>query len=366
MQPQAVFQGVLLFYLLYDKVMDSVVEVVQAYRHELEETMQSLRQRGEALGQSAPKLIEDTKSQIEPKTQQLFAAVQDTSAVSPAPKPVVEIFAWATVMILFANIGILIGSYILGPILSAILGKTGAAILAFIVVPSYAHISITEVCYIHVLIDIIMNSPFVMTLSITIDHDIIMMRVRLLIWSYMVKCYCAVRATPDGYTSICQCVVNRRHGLTTHFKKSGGDDAAVRFEVLSLAIAQGILMGFVIDSLYLSAIPFAILTPAIITASFPVVTQAAGGNRVTILAGTIGASVIINLAIGLIIGSLSFTYFLLTLTYGSIAAVIMQLIFRNLQEGAKGHVYQNALSCGFVIAKGMFFLLFGSSEPETY
>ncbi|KAE9413121.1 hypothetical protein Angca_000955, partial [Angiostrongylus cantonensis] len=144
----------------------------------------------------------------------------------------------------------------------------------------------------------------------------------------------------------------------------GGDDAAIRFEVLSLGIVQGVLMGFVIDSLYLSSYPIAVLAPAIITLTFPIVAPSVNGNRVALLGGTIGAAVISNLAVGLVTGNLSFTYFLLTLTYGGIAAVVMQLIFKNLRGEAKGHVYQNALSCGFIIAKGTFFLLFGSYEQD--
>uniref|UniRef100_A0A0K0D8T8 MFS domain-containing protein n=1 Tax=Angiostrongylus cantonensis TaxID=6313 RepID=A0A0K0D8T8_ANGCA len=95
------------------------------------------------------------------------------------------------------------------------------------------------------------------------------------------------------------------------------------------------------------------------------VAPSANGNRVALLGGTIGAAVIFNLAVALITGNLSFTYFLLTLTYGGIAAAVMQLIFKNLNEKERGHVYQSALSCGFIIAKGTFFLLFGSYKQEV-
>ncbi|VDM52671.1 unnamed protein product [Angiostrongylus costaricensis] len=282
--------------------MDAVVEVVERYRHELEDAMQTIRQSGEEYGQSAQQMIQETRNQVEPQTQELITAVRDTSSVPPTTKPVVEVFAWATLMIFFANAGIIVGSYILGPLLSAFLGKSGAALLAFLAIPGYAHYSITKVGYVSALSDIL-NS-------------------------------------------------------------GGGDDAAIRFQVLSLAIVQGVLMGFVINSLYLSSIPFAVLTPAITALSFPAVALSANGNRVALLAGTIGAAIIFNFAVGLVTVNLSFTYFLLSLTYGGIAAAVMQLIFKNLHEEAKGHVYQNALSCGFIIAKGTFFLLFGSYEQE--
>ncbi|KAJ1353199.1 hypothetical protein KIN20_009778 [Parelaphostrongylus tenuis] len=266
--------------------MDAVVEEVEAYRNELQKTMQSNCHLDQTFGQSAPQTIEGTESQIELQTDGLVTAAQPSSAVSPETKPIIDVFAWATLMVFFSNVGIIVGSYIIGPILSKFLGKFGAATLAFFVVPSYAHYSIK--------------------------------------------------------------------------KKSGGDDGVIRFEVLTLAVIQGVLMGFVIDSLYLSSIPFAVLTPAIITVSFPAVALSSNGNRVTQLISTIGAAVIFNLAVGLATNSLSFTYFLLSLTYGGIAAVVMQLFFKNFLREA--HVYQNALCCGFIIAKGIFFLLFGSYE----
>ncbi|KAK6020272.1 hypothetical protein OSTOST_14077 [Ostertagia ostertagi] len=136
-------------------------------------------------------------------------------------------------------------------------------------------------------------------------------------------------------------------------------------ELLSYAILQGVLMGYVIDSIYLSYIPYAVITPAIITVAFAQVAKSADGDRKMILGSTVGAAVSFNFMLGLITGSLSFVYFLLTLTYAAIAAVIMQLCFKNLKAVSTGHVYQNALSCGFIVAKGLFFLLFGSYENDV-
>lgn len=59
--------------------------------------------------------------------------------VAPQEKPVIEVFAWSTVMVFFANIGILIGIYLLGPIISVFVGRFGAALLAFFGVPFYAY-----------------------------------------------------------------------------------------------------------------------------------------------------------------------------------------------------------------------------------
>ncbi|VDM83678.1 unnamed protein product, partial [Strongylus vulgaris] len=270
--------------------MDTVAEIYANYRRELEETMDGLRQRGQAFGESAPQMIEETKGQIEPQTQELIEAMQDTSDVSTPQRRVIEVFAWGSIMVLFANIGLGFGSYILGPIISIFVGKFGATLAAFIAVPLYAH--------------------------------------------YEIK----------------------------HFT---GSDAGIRFELLSLAILQGVLTGFVIDSLYLSATPFAVLTPAIVTVAFAAISSTANGNRVTLLGGSIGAAVGVNFLLGLITGSLTFVYFLLTLTYAGLAAMTMQLVFKKIKGDAQGHAYQNILSCSFIVAKGMFYILFGSYNQDA-
>ncbi|VDL67129.1 unnamed protein product [Nippostrongylus brasiliensis] len=63
----------------------------------------------------------------------------------------------------------------------------------------------------------------------------------------------------------------------------------------------------------------------------------------------------------MVTGSMSFVYLLLTLTYAGVAFIIMQLMFKNSKDS---NVYQNALSCGIIVAKGMFFLMFGSYTPD--
>ncbi|KAK5977147.1 hypothetical protein GCK32_004612 [Trichostrongylus colubriformis] len=277
--------------------MDAVAEVVETYRHDLEEAAEDLRQRGQSFSESAPKMIEDTRSQIEPTTQEIVEAVQDTSDASPPEKPMIEVFAWSTVMVFFANLSIFIGIHFLGPIVSIFVGKFGAFMLAAVGVPCYAHYTIKK----------------------------------------------------SGVAEAAEAVTG---------------DKSVRMELLSYAILQGVLMGYVIDSIYLSYIPYAVITPAIITISFASVAQNANGDRKMLLGGTVGAAVSFNLMLGMITGSLSFVYFLLTLTYAGIAAVIMQLCIKHLKSMSKGHVYQNALSCGFIVAKGMFFLMFGSYDSD--
>uniref|UniRef100_A0A7I4Y4D0 MFS transporter n=1 Tax=Haemonchus contortus TaxID=6289 RepID=A0A7I4Y4D0_HAECO len=208
--------------------MQAVLEAVETYRHDLEEAAQALRHRGQSLAEDAPKMIEDTKSQIEPHTQELVNTVQDTRAES-------------------------------------------------------------------------------------------------------------------------------------------GDDSMIRMQLLSYAIIQGMLMGYVIDSIYLSYIPYAVITPAIVTVSFATVAKQSNGERKMLLGGTIGTAISVNFILGMITGSLSFVYFLLTLTYAGIAAVIMQLCLRNLKgtEDDSEHFYQNALSCSYVIAKVMFYLMFGSYHSDV-
>ncbi|KAK6057863.1 hypothetical protein COOONC_04578 [Cooperia oncophora] len=110
-------------------------------------------------------------------------------------------------------------------------------------------------------------------------------------------------------------------------------------ELLSYAILQGVLTGFVIDSIYLSYIPYAVITPAIIAASFGAVNKNAQGSRKVLLGGTIGTAIGVNFLIGMVTGSLSFIYLLLTLVYAGIAHIILQLCLRNLKAMDKGHLY---------------------------
>ncbi|KAK5977150.1 hypothetical protein GCK32_004615 [Trichostrongylus colubriformis] len=279
--------------------MDAVAEVVQTYRQDLEEVAEDLRRRGQEIGETAPKMIEDTKNQIEPQTQEIINAIQDTSDVSPPEKPIIEVFAWSTVMVLFANIGIFFGVHLLGTFVSFVVGKFGAALVAFIGLPLYAH--------------------------------------------YKIK---------------------QKSGAKDAISEAVTGDKTIRMEMLSYAILQGVLTGFVIDSIYLSYIPYAVVTPAIVAVSFAAVSKNADGNRSVLLGGTIGTAVGVNFTMGLIMGSLSFTYILLTLTYAGIAYVIMQLCLKHVKRVDKGHLYQNALSCGYIVAKGMFFLTFGSYYPD--
>ncbi|VDM63780.1 unnamed protein product [Angiostrongylus costaricensis] len=120
--------------------MDGVYKEEAGCLHELEETMQSLHQPAKFFGLAAPPLTEDTRNQVESQAQELT-----TSSVSPATKPLIEVLVWTTLLIFFANVGIVVGSYILGPLLSTFLGKYGAVILAFVVIPSYTYYSITKI-----------------------------------------------------------------------------------------------------------------------------------------------------------------------------------------------------------------------------
>nr|CDJ94465.1 Protein of unknown function DUF856 domain containing protein [Haemonchus contortus] len=196
----------------------------------------------------------------------------------------------------------------------------------------------------------------------------IAVRTKIRIWSYAVICHCAVCVSPGRYGCVCQWVVNRRRvSAVTSKRAEPGDDSMIRMQLLSYAIIQGMLMGYVIDSIYLSYIPYAVITPAIVTVSFATVAKQSNGERKMLLGGTIGTAITVNFILGMITGSLSFVYFLLTLTYAGIAAVIMQLCLRNLKgtEDDSEHFYQNALSCSYVIAKVMFYLMFGSYHSDV-
>ncbi|KHJ85719.1 hypothetical protein OESDEN_14547, partial [Oesophagostomum dentatum] len=235
--------------------MDIVAEVYGSYRQELEETMEGLCQRGQAVSESLPQVVEDMKQQCRPQMQDFVETVKDTSDVTTPQKAVVEIFAWATVMVFFANVGLEFGCYILAPIATLFVGKVGAALAAFIIVPFYAHYQIKH----------------------SLDNDVI-----------------------------------------------------IRFEMLPMAILQGILTGLAISSYTITDIPFAVLTPATITVAYPTIANSADGNRVKLLGGSVATAVGVNFLLGLTTESLTFCYLLLTTFYAAICALAMQFVFRNV------------------------------------
>ncbi|KAE9419512.1 hypothetical protein Angca_000509, partial [Angiostrongylus cantonensis] len=121
--------------------------------------------------------------------------------------------------------------------------------------------------------------------------------------------------------------------LGAHFKERNFvDENNIRMMMLGTSIAQGMLSGYTINSRYLEAQPLPFITPMVMSFGYAVCFTSLTVISFTLLGGTIGAAVIFNLAVALITGNLSFTYFLLTLTYGGIAAAVMQLIFKNLNE----------------------------------
>ncbi|KHJ90336.1 hypothetical protein OESDEN_09820 [Oesophagostomum dentatum] len=258
----------------------------RTYREELEEAVEGLRQRSPTLMKGAALLTTvDAKSQAEVRTEDLLRAVKSISKAPTPERTVIEVFIWSSIMVLFANIGVGLGSYVLAPFLPIFLGKVGAMLLGVIGVPIYAHRKI---------------------------------------------------------------------------KQTDSSDVTIRNELLSLSIIQGILVGFSISNLYLSSSPFVVFTPLLVTVAFTLISSFASENRALVLGGSIGAAVGANLLLGYITSSLSFTYFLMSLTYAGIAAVTMLHMLKNSQNESKPYAYQNALSNSYIIAKGMFYILFGT------
>ena len=58
--------------------MDVVAEVYGSYRQELEETMEGLCQRGQAVRESLPQMVEEIKNEYEPQLQDFIDTLTDT------------------------------------------------------------------------------------------------------------------------------------------------------------------------------------------------------------------------------------------------------------------------------------------------
>uniref|UniRef100_A0A0K0DMW9 t-SNARE coiled-coil homology domain-containing protein n=1 Tax=Angiostrongylus cantonensis TaxID=6313 RepID=A0A0K0DMW9_ANGCA len=125
--------------------MDGDFKEVEGCLHELGEAMQSL-QPAKFFGQETPPLIEDTSNQIESQAQELTTVAR-----------------------------------------------------VFLVVPSYTHHSITNVCWVYVIVTgMILSTPFNKVLSLTNSHRVITVNVRFVILSSTIKYRCAVRASSEG------------------------------------------------------------------------------------------------------------------------------------------------------------------------
>uniref|UniRef100_A0A1I7UPE6 DUF4203 domain-containing protein n=1 Tax=Caenorhabditis tropicalis TaxID=1561998 RepID=A0A1I7UPE6_9PELO len=266
-----------------------VTKTYANYVQDIQQAAEGLRQRAAVLQQEGPAQLQQLQSQIQPQTQELIQALQETQSPIGLPtSSVVEIFGWSSILLLGAGIASIIGGYVLSPIFGIFIGRAGAAILATLVLPA--------------------------------------------IGAYQLN-------AEDGSTS------------------------ATRFQLLLLALTQGILMGHSISYTYLSGQPLGFVTPLVIAFAYPLIAGQVGTAHLPLLGGAVGAAFGVQLALGLASGALSFSYFLLSALYSGASAALLQIAFKNLSAPNRIHQYQLLLVASFLFSKALVYGLFGSAEP---
>ncbi|CAB00878.1 Membrane transporter protein [Caenorhabditis elegans] len=266
-----------------------VTKTYANYVQDIQQAAEGLRQRAAALQQDGPGQLQQLQSQIQPQTQELISALQETQSPIGLPtSAVVEIFGWSSILLLGAGIASIIGGYVLSPIFGIFIGRGGSAILATLAIPAFGAYQLNN---------------------------------------------------EDGTTS------------------------GTRFQLLVLALVQGLLMGHSISYTYLSAQPLGFVTPLVIAFAYPLIAGQVGTARTPLLGGAVGAAFGTQLVLGLVSGSLSFSYLLLSALYSAASGAILQVAFKNLTAQNRIHMYQILLVSSFLFSKALVYGLFGSAEP---
>lgn len=115
-------------------------------------------------------------------------------------------------------------------------------------------------------------------------------------------------------------------------------DRTKRFQLLTFAVAEGVLTGFLFSSHYLSSIePFAFFSPLLvgIGAQFAIPQQANASDRLPTLGICVGSGLVAHFVVGLFTGQLAFPYLLLTLLHTAIALCSLQIYFKYHEEDEK-------------------------------
>ncbi|CAA21525.2 Membrane transporter protein [Caenorhabditis elegans] len=142
-----------------------------------------------------------------------------------------------------------------------------------------------------------------------------------------------------------------------------GSTSATRFQLLVLALAQGILMGHSISYTYLSGQPLGFITPMVIAFAYPLIAGQVGTARAPLLGGAIGAALGVQLLLGIVSGSLSFSYFILSALYSVASGALLQIANKNMTPPSRHHMYQMLLVSSFLFSKALVYGLFGSAGP---
>ncbi|CAJ0608656.1 unnamed protein product [Cylicocyclus nassatus] len=152
------------------------------------------------------------------------------------------------------------------------------------------------------------------------------------------------------------------HAVVKNKERHYESDNQIRTMLLATALTQGALAGYTIDHLYLSGQPLAFVTPAVVSVAYTVAVRQFHGDRFRIIGASLGAALLVNMILGIMIVENSVSYQFLTLGYCGIAGIVMQLVFYDAQSRSqsRGYVYQNALNSMYLLFKGATFYCFGT------
>lgn len=116
----------------------------------------------------------------------------------------------------------------------------------------------------------------------------------------------------------------------TYLKISQKDsDENNRFKLLAFAVAEGVLVGFLLANRYLATgQPLLTLSPLIVALSVQLLGASLAANRVQLHGVAIGGGVAVHLVLGLVAGQLSFPYLLLVLLNAGIGFATLQLFYK--------------------------------------
>lgn len=246
-----------------------VTKTYANYVNDIQNAAEGLRQRALVLQQEGPAQLQQLQSQIQPQTQELVQALQEIQSPIGLPtSSVIEIFGWSSILLLSAGIASILGGYVLSPIFGIFIGRTGAALLAALILPVSA---------------------------------------------------------------------------AYYLNGNDGSQAETRFKLLLLALGQGVLMGHAISYTYVSSQPLGFITPLVIAFAYPLVAGQVGTAHAPLLGGAVGASFGVQLVLGLVSGSLSFSYFLLAALYSASSAALLQIAFKHLNAPSRVRIAWESL-----------------------
>lgn len=119
--------------------------------------------------------------------------------------------------------------------------------------------------------------------------------------------------------------------ISTNESFAAHADCQKRFKLLLFAIVEGLLIGYLFSSHYLSSMqPLAFLSPLLlgVGAHFVFSQQIQASDRVSTLGVCIGTGFAAHLILGFLLGELSIPYLVLTLLYTAIAYSALQIYFQ--------------------------------------